>query len=769
MRLLFGSTDDRLYGRSTELAILESVYQEIQIRGRSNASKDLRNHNPQEQERQLPLFHSGPHLVLLEGVSGNGKTSLVHHFGVACGVAAAIKGRETQNERRGKNRSNCCYVNGKFNEQHQKPYAAFTEAFEELLMYIIKNPDTEQQRLEAIRQVLKGDNILKEVMPSLSNIISSGDGDEALDSTNFDTAITLVNKDFKILKSRRRSWSRRLSDNPMEAPSCADQSVDGSSTGEGSMLEQRHQIHFRFQAFVRAVSKTQPQPLVLFLDDLQWADSASLELLKAILVDTASDNILVIGAYRGQEVQNDDHPLRLVLHQLEVPMLEQGRLKHVILNDLTLSDLNDFVAASLELAQQKTLTLSQVILRKTHGNIFYSKEFLKHLEAQKLIRYDLTYFQWTWDVDEISGSTNISDNVVDLVTARIRQLPESAIWILKVCSCLWFSFDVAVLDLIVIQAREELDNPKLLGQRLLATALGTMSEYDASQKIDVATQSEVMQGLLLATEKGLLDRMQATSFKFAHDKIKEATYGLIEEGDERDRMHFAIGELLFRMYHSENSQQWMLFSSVDQLNTISSHVHSPKLRLRLAEVNLEAAECATSVSAFLPAIVYLKAGIALLGASPWDCHYGLCLKLFSKLAALESSVGHSDEAAQVIEETIKRSRSFDDKLPVLTTRIESLSVQGELNLSLDMAFEVLEGLGEHFPLRAEGRIFDRKVKEDKALTARLLQSHTEATILNLPLLTDEKKQCALRILNRESTFIFTFVYAKLIFYHLTAR
>jgi predicted ATPase len=760
MRLQFASTVDRLYGRSTELAILESVYQKIQNRGRSNADEDLRrdNNNPQEQEGHLPPLPSGPQLVLLEGVSGNGKTSLVHHFGVACGVdAASNKNRNSgdsakEEKRQRKHQSSCCYVTGKFNEQQQKPYSAFTEAFEDLLSYIIKNPDTERKRLAAIRKVLHGDNFLKEVMPSLSNIMSSEDRDEALYSTKYDAATTLVSKEFKIFQNITRRRSRRYSDNPTDASSYADESGDATTPGEGSMLEQRHQIHFRFQAFVRAVCNHQPQPLVLFLDDMQWADSASLELFKAILVDSYSDNILVIGAYRGQEVQNDDHPLRQVLNQLEVPMLHQSRYHHMILNDLSLSDLNDFVAASLELAPQKTLTLSEVILRKTHGNIFYSKEFLKHLEARLLLRYDMTYFQWMWDVDEISGSTNISDNVVDLVAARIRQLPDSAIWILKVCSCLWFSFDVAILDLIVIQAREELNNPQHLGQQLLATTLGAISEYDNSLKIDVETQSEVMQGLLLATEQGLLDRMQATSFKFAHDKIREATYGLIEEGDERDRMHFAIGELLFRMYHSEISQRWMLFSSVDQLNKISSHMHSPKLRLRLAEVNLEAAECATSVSAFLPAIVYLKAGIALLGSSRWDCHYGLCLKLFSKLAALESSVGHSDEASQIIEETIKRSKSFDDKLPVLTTRIESLSVQGELNESLDLAFEVLEGLGEHFPLRAKGRVFDRRVKEDKAMTARLLHSHTEATILYLPLLTDEKKQYALRILNREFSF-----------------
>jgi predicted ATPase len=756
MKLQFASTVDRLYGRSTELAILESAYNKIQSRGRSNANEEVRSSNFQEQEGPPPL-PSGPLLVLLEGVSGNGKTSLIHHFGVACGVAAATNknrsGSSKENAGPRKRHASSCYLHGKFNEQHQKPYAAFTEAFEDLLTYIIKHPDTERERLGAIRQAVKGDNILEEVIPSLSDVTSPEEHDDDLvgKCIGYDTITTVAKKDIKFLQNVSPGRSRYFSDNYTDAPLSTDQSGKVTAPGEVSILERRHQTHFRFQAFVRALCNHQPQPLVLFLDDLQWADAASLELFKALVVDTSSDNLLVIGAFRGEEVLNDDHPLRLVLSQLEVLMLEQGRYQHVVLNDLALSDLNDFVAASLELAPQKTLTLSQVVLRKTHGNIFYSKEFLKHLEAQKLIRYDLTYFRWMWDVEEVSGSTNISDNVVDLVTARIRELPDSAIWILKVCSCLWFSFHVAVLDLIVIQTREELNNHQNLGQRLLATTLDDLNEYETTLKVDVTIQSEVMQGLLLATERGLLDRMQEMSFKFAHDRIREATYGLIEEGDERDRMHFAIGELLFRMYHSEISQQWMLFSSVEQLNKISSHVHSPKLRLRLAELNLEAAECATSVSAFLPAIAYLNAGIDLLGASRWDCNYGLCIKMFSKLADLESSVGHSDEAAQVIAETIKRSRSFEDKLSVLTTRILSLSVQGELKESLDMAFGVLEGLGEHFPLRAKGRVFNRKIREDKALTARLLQSHTEATILNLPLLTDDKKQCALRILNRKSS------------------
>ena len=191
----------------------------------------------------------------------------------------------------------------------------------------------------------------------------------------------------------------------------------------------------------------------------------------------------------------------------------------------------------------------------------------------------------------------------------------------------------------------------------------------------------------------------------------------------------------------------MLFSSVDQLNKISSLISTSETRLRLTQVNLEAADLATSLSASLPAIKYLKAGIALLGPHRWQQQYDLCLRLYSKLAALESSVGHTTTAADIIEETISNAKTLEDKLPVLTTMVESLGVQGKLHESLDLAFEVLTGLDERFPVKTNEKSFEKAVQEDKAATKRLLNTHTDATLLSLPLLNSEKKQNALKILS----------------------
>ena len=154
------------------------------------------------------------------------------------------------------------------------------------------------------------------------------------------------------------------------------------------------------------------------------------------------------------------------------------------------------------------------------------------------------------------------------------------------------------------------------------------------------------------------------------------------------------------------------------------------------------------MAAFAPAIQYARAGINLLGDSAWTSNYDLCLTLHSKLAALESSTGHIDESSELIDETIRHAQTFDDKLPVYTTLVESLSVQGKLNESLDLAFEVLEGLGESFPdASMNQKRFEHAVKKDTAITRQLMQKHTNASILNLPLLKDRNKQWALKIMN----------------------
>ena len=751
MRLQFSS--EKLYGRDEELSKLQQAYEEVR---------------DQQQSR----------LILLEGYSGNGKTSLVTHFGASlpellqqqqggeekcpmndfsaasCSrTATSITGtttRDSSNRDSSSRRRTRLFIKGKFDEQNQKPYAAFVQAFGDIIFSIIRNRRHETERIEAIRQAIgvanacepshstQKEDAISELIPGLRELLGIPDI-----SNNSVTA-----KNTKNTKSSIDS----ASDNREDVLLARNNTSSSRSIHRGAtstrVLEQMNQFRFRFKSFVRAVCSTQEQqqrePIVLFLDDLQWADMSSLELLKTIVSDTTSHNLLIIGAYRGHQV-GETHPLRMTISQLKNEDVFQG-LCEMELTDLNVEDLNQFLADSLSLAPEKTSSLSDVVMRKTHGNIFHSKEFLKHLKSRQLIRYDMTYYQWTWDVQEILGATDISENVVDLVASRIQQLPDTVVEILKIASCLWFSFDVNVLEYIVVNAQEKL---KLGQQATLRFSMHGNNRVSSEIPVGVEQQSEVMKGLLLATETGLIDQIGTSraAFKFSHDRIREAAYCLIQDGEERDNIHTVIGELLWCMFHSDKSQQWMLFSAVDQLNKVSGCLNLPTLRVELAEVNLEAAECACSVSAFLPAIDYLKSGIRLLGDAAWEKHYELCLALHSRLASLESSTVHSEESETLIQETLQQARTFDDKLPVYITLVESLGVQGRLNEALELAYEVLAGLGEAFPKKKSGRSFERKVKNDTEETRLLLIKHSDATILALPRLQDKKKQSALKILN----------------------
>jgi len=663
---------DKLYGRDQELHELNGIYRDVLENGTSQ-------------------------IVLLESYAGNGKSTLVNHFGNSlhkqtCPLEDQPKAAKSQPR----------FIRGKFDAQNQKPYAAFEQAFSVFTSYLLRNQEQEKERIEGIREAVGSEwEIFQEIIPNLRELL---------------------------LGTEQEQQKGPLTNNT------------GSRTSvNAGVLKRMAQFQFRLKSFVRAACST--APVVLYLDDLHWADRSSLELLKALVSDGNSRNLLLLGSYRGHEI-DDNHPLSwTIAHILDESYRGGAQLTEMVLSDLSFDDLNQFLAHTLDLVPEKTMSLSKVLQSKTNGNILYSSQILQHLVDKKLVRYDMTYYQWTWEVDEIVGATDLSENVVELVASRILQLPEEVIDILKIASCLWYSFEVPVLEFIVANAQDRLQ------QKAGTLRLALEDSRELQREVDAQHQSAVIQGLRRAAELGLLDEVGTNGFKFAHDRIREATYSLIAEGQERDSMHLVIGELLWCMFHSEKSQQWMLFSSVDQLDKVSYQFHDVKIRYELAEINLEAAECAIDVAALLPAIQYLQSGIQFLGDKRWSQCYTLCLTLHSKLAQLESSVGRREESEKLVDIILKNAKSFDDKLPAYATLVESLGVGGKLQESLKLAYEVLDGLGEAFPKKTTGRHFQRTVQRDALLTRRLLAPHSDATILALPRLQDRRKEYALRIIN----------------------
>ena len=342
-------------------------------------------------------------------------------------------------------------IEGKF-DQYQRtiPYYAWVQAFSELVnnWLVESETDIDQWRAMILEAVGEHGQVLIEIIPNLELIIGPQPDVIELDAT-----------------------------------------------------ETKNRFSYIFQRFVMALA-TPDHPLVVFLDDLQWIDLASLNLLKTLLTDPDVGNLLVIGAYRDNEV-DAAHTLMLGFNDFEEA---GGTINQLTLGNLTLADINQLLSDSIHAPTEQCLPLAQLVLTKTDGNAFFTHQLLHMLEADGLLSFDEDGLCWRWDLAELEQLT-VSDNVVDLMVNKIRKLPVATQEILKIAACLGNQFEVAMLNLMSEQSPE-------------------------------TTQ----QALQAAYQAGLLVQLNEHS-RFVHDRIQQAAYSLIPEPELAPR-HWQIGQTL---------------------------------------------------------------------------------------------------------------------------------------------------------------------------------------------------------------------------------
>ncbi|MEK8018560.1 MAG: AAA family ATPase, partial [Candidatus Parabeggiatoa sp.] len=298
--------------------------------------------------------------------------------------------------------------------------------------------------------------------------------------------------------------------------------------------EAQNRFNLVFQNFLQVFCQKE-HPLILFIDDLQWADSASLNLLTQLMMDTKSHYFLIIGAYRDNEV-NATHPLMRTVNALQEA---EVTLNTIVLQNLSENDVNRLIAESLNCDVVLTQELTQLVYEKTQGNAFFTHEFLKSLYEEGLLAFELKTRSWQWDVKKIAA-LDITDNVVELLSAKIEQLPLDTIEVLKLASCIGNQFDLKTLSII--------------------------SEY---AQADTLTHlwSAINEGLILPLDnnyKWVQEKHQALAFfKFLHDRVQQAAYALIDEAQKKT-VHLSIGRLLL-----DNSS---LETEADKLFKILNHL-----------------------------------------------------------------------------------------------------------------------------------------------------------------------------------------------------
>jgi len=475
--------------------------------------------------------------------------------------------------------------------------------------------------------------------------------------------------------------------------------------------ESRNRLQLAIAALVWALA-TAARPLILFLDDLQWADLSSFELLERVVGDPSLHHVLLIGAYRDNEV-DAEHALFATVRALE---------KSTVVATLTVGPLGEADVARLVSdtvhAAPGHERLAAACFTRTAGNAFFLSRFLESLFEDRLLRFDPALGHWTWDLEAILARP-VTENVVDFLTERIERLPDAERLCLLQASVIGDRFDLCTL----------------------AAARGA-TRKDTLDALAGAIRAELVQsegdGFWYVRE---VDEAHTNfSWRFAHDRIRQAAHALLDP-KEAVGVHLRFGRhLLHRLGDDELEQS--VFDVVLHLHAAREAL-SPTERLRLEELQLMAGRRALASAAFEAAHGILSTAVLELPADAWTLRYAHTLSLYLEAARAAWLSGNHDAMGRLVHDTLQHATTLLDRVRVREIEIDWLVGQQRLGDAVATATDVLAGLGVHFPENPG----DAEIGAAVASTTAAMASTSADAIVTLPELDDPMVAAALRIQN----------------------
>jgi PAS domain S-box-containing protein len=457
----------------------------------------------------------------------------------------------------------------------------------------------------------------------------------------------------------------------------------------------------RFQAVFRAflsVFARKEHPLALFLDDLQWLDVATLQLLEHFVTHPDVRHLLLIGAYRDNEVSSP-HPLMLTLDSIRKA---KAIMQEIVLAPLSLNDVGRLITDSLHQERARTEPLAWLMHQKTGGNPFFAIQFLTALVGERLLEFEPREAAWRWDIDRIRAK-GFTDNVADLIVGKLKRLPVATQKALKQLAC-----------------------------------LGNSAEITALIRVHGGSEEEMHSDFWEAVHRGFVLRL-GHSYKFLHDRVHEAAYALIPK-EQHAEVHLRIGRLLIAKMNSGEITE-KIFDIVNQLNLGAALISDQDEKERVAELNLCAGRKAKTSTAYASACIYLSAGIDLVGDSVWERRYELAFGLLLERAECEYLNGNFEKTEELISELLYRAASKVDKAAAYRLKILLHLMRAEYRQAVASGLECLRLFGVEMPAhptRKEVQVEYEKVWQN--LGKRSIES-----LIDLPLMTDPEKQAAMRV------------------------
>jgi PAS domain S-box-containing protein len=467
---------------------------------------------------------------------------------------------------------------------------------------------------------------------------------------------------------------------------------------ELSPQQAQGRLQLVFRRFLGVFARPE-HPLALFLDDLQWLDAATLDMLVDLLTQGDVQQLLVIGAYRDNEV-DPAHPL---MRRLDTIRKEGARVQEISLAPLTRDDLKRLIVDTLSCAPTRAAPLARLVHEKTGGNPFFAIQFISTLAEEALLRFDHDAARWRWELDRIHGK-GYTDNVVDLMVGRLTRLPVQTQAALRQLACLGNVAKITTLSVV-------------LGK----------------------SEGDVRSDLWDAVRLELVEHSEST-YKFIHDRVQEAAYSLISE-PLRAESHLRIGRLLAAHTPAEKREE-DIFEIVNQLNRGAVLITSRNEREQFAELNLLAGRRAKATTAYASALTYLTTGDALLPEDSWERRHELTFALALHRAECEFLTGALAEAEQRLAALSSRAANTVERATVACLRADLYTALDQSSRAIAVGLDYLQHLGIDWsphPTPEEAR------REYERIWSQL-GGCTIESLIDLPLMNDPASLATMDVL-----------------------
>ncbi len=466
--------------------------------------------------------------------------------------------------------------------------------------------------------------------------------------------------------------------------------------------EAKVRSHFAFRQFIGVFARPE-HPLALFLDDLQWLDAPTLDVLGDLLVQDDLAHLLLIGAYRDNEVD----PVHPLMRRLAGIREAGAAIQEIHLTPLGSRDLAHLIADTLHCDSQRATSLAQLMHGKTAGNPFFVIQFIQALVEEGLVSFEHGDARWRWDLDAIHAK-GYTDNVVDLMVSKLNRLPAATQRALQQLACIGNSAGSAVLSAVLETSAQATE-----------TAL-----WDALQ-LELIVRSE-------------------DSYRFAHDRVQEATYSLLAEEGRADA-HLRIGRLLHAHTPPERREE-VIFEIVNQLNRGAELIISEGERFRVAELNLIAGKRAKGSTAYASALKYFVAGHALLTDAAWERNHDLIFQLELQRAECEFLTGELAVAAERLEILRMRASGTVELAMATCVGIDVYMTFGQMDRAIDICLDYLRRIGIDWPLHPT----EKQVRDEYQRIWSQLGSREIEQVIDLPLMDDPTSIATLDVLTKAS-------------------